>query len=58
MITSSTKTKGKLKDVIYEALEAEQVRRPRRVSGTAVQWPVRHPGCAPCKLPGFVLVIS
>jgi len=58
MITSSTKTKGNLKDDIYEALEAEEVRTPRTVSGTVAQWPVRHPGCAPCKLPSFVLVIN
>jgi len=58
MITSSIKTKGKLKDVIYEASEAGQDRVPSTVLGTVVQWPVRHPGCAPSKLPGFVLLIS
>ena len=58
MITSSIKPKCKLMDVIYEALEADQVRKECTVSGTVVQSPVRHPGCAPSKLPGFVLLIS
>ena len=57
MITSSTKPKGKLKDIIFEALEAGQNRGPRTVSDTVVQRPVRHPGCKPSKLPGFVLEI-
>ena len=58
VITSSIKTKGKLKDVIYEALEAGQDRVLSTVSGTVVQWPVHHPGCAPSKLPSFLLLIS
>jgi len=58
MITRSIKTKGKFKKVIFEALEAVQDRVSRRVSGTVVQCPVRHPGCAPSKLPDFVLKIS
>jgi len=58
MITSSIKTKGKLKEVIFETLEAGQDRLPRTVSSTVVQWLVRHPGCVPSKLPGFVLEIS
>ena len=58
MITSSIKTKGKLKEVIFKPLEAGKDRVPHTVSGTVVQWPVRHPGCAPSKLPGFVLEIN
>jgi len=58
IITSSIKTKGKLREVIFEALEAGQDRVPCTVSGTVVQWLVRHPGCAPSKLPGIVLEIS
>jgi len=54
MITSSIKTKGELKELIFKALEAGQDRVPR----TVVQWPVRLPRCAPRKLPGFVLEIS
>ena len=45
-------------DVICEALEADQVRKERTVSGTVVQSLVRHPECAPSKLPSFVLLIS
>jgi len=58
IIISSTKTKGELKEVIFEALEVGQDRVPLTVSGTVVQWPVRHPRCARNKLPGFVLKIS
>ena len=58
MISSSIKTKDKLKDIILEALNSAQNRGPRTVSSTAVQWPVRHPGCSPSTLPGFVMQIS
>jgi len=44
--------------VICEALEVDQLRKERTVSGTVVQSPVRHAGCTPLKLPGFVLLIS
>ena len=54
MVTSPIKTKSKLKDVMYEALEIGQ----DIVPSTVVQWPMRHPGRAPSKLPGFVLEIS
>jgi len=57
MITTSTKPKGKLKDIIFEALEVAQNRGPRTASDMVVQRPVRHPGCTPSKLPGFVLEI-
>ena len=57
MITSSTKPKGKHKDIIFEALEARQNKGPRTVSDTVVQRPVHHPGYTPSKLPGFVLEI-
>jgi len=43
IITSSIKPKGKLMDVICEALEEDQVRKKRTVSGTVVQSPVHHP---------------
>ena len=58
MISSSIKTKGKLKDIILEVLNSAQNRGPRTASSTAVQWPVRHPGCSPSTLPGFVVQIS
>ena len=45
-------------DVIYEAVEADQVRKERTVSGTVMQSPVRHDWCVPSKLLGFVLLIS
>ena len=57
-ISSSIKTKGKLKDVILEALNSTQNRGSRTASSTAVQWLVRHPGCSPSTLPGFVVQIS
>ena len=57
MITSSTKPEGKLKDIIFEALEAGQNRGPRTTSDMVVQRPVRHPGCTPSKLPGFIMEI-
>ena len=58
MITSSIKPKGKLMDVICEALEMDQARKERTVSSMVVQSPMRHPGCAPSKLLGFGLLIS
>ena len=58
MISSSIKSKGKLKDVIGEALDEDQGRGLRTVGCTVVQWPVCHPGCTPSKLPGFVVQIS
>jgi len=57
MINSSTKPKGKLKDIIFEAFEAGQKKGPLAVSDMVVQRPVRHPGCTHSKLPGFVLKI-
>ena len=57
MINSSIKTKIKLTDIIFEALNSEQNRGSCTASSTAVQWPVRHPGCSPSTLPGFVLRI-
>jgi len=57
MINSSIKTKIKLKDIIFEALNSEQNRGSCTASSTVVQWPVRHPGCSPTTLPGFVLQI-
>ena len=57
MINSSSKTKIKLKDIIFEALNSELNRGSLNASSTAVQWPVRHPGCSPSTLPGFVLQI-
>jgi len=56
--SSSTKSKGKIKDVIACALEEDQGRIPCTVECTVVQWPVCHPGCTPSKLPGFVVHIS
>ena len=58
MNSSLIKSKGKLKDVIREALTEDQGRGPRTVGCTVVQWPVCHPGCTPSKLPGFVVRIS
>ena len=45
IITSSIKPKGKLMDVICEALEMDEVRKEPTVSSTIVQPPVRQPGC-------------
>ena len=58
MISSSIKSKGKLKDVIGEALDEDQGRGLRTVGCTVVQWPVCHLGCTPSKLPGFMVQIS
>ena len=58
MISSSIKTKGKLNDIILEALNSAQNRGPRTASSTAVQWPVRHPRSSPSTLPDFVVQIS
>jgi len=55
IITSSTKPKGKLKDIIFKALEVRQNRGPRTVPDTFVQRPMHHPGCTPSKLLDFVL---
>jgi len=57
--------KGKLKEVLFQALEMHSDRahhsQPMANSTgtcTAVPPAVRHPGCTPCKLPGFVLLVS
>jgi len=52
-----TKAKGKLKDVIDDALEEVQGRGPRTVGCTVVQGPVRHPGFTASALPVFVVRI-
>ena len=56
-LSSSTKSKGKLKDVIAGVLEEDPGRGPRTVGCTVVQGPVRHPGCTPSTLPVFVVRI-
>ena len=58
IITSLIKPKGKLMDVICEALEVDHVRKECTALGTGVQSHVRHPRCAPGKLPDFVLLIN
>ena len=57
IFSGSTKAKGKLKDVIAGVLEEDQGRGPRTVECTAVQGPVRHPGCTTSSLPVFVIRI-
>jgi len=56
--SSSTKSKGKLKDVIAGAFEEDPGRGPRTVGCTVVQGPVHHPGCTPSTLPVFVVRIN
>ena len=55
--STSTKAKGKLKDVIAGVLEEDQGRGLRTVGCTVVQGPVRHPGCTASTLPVFVVRI-
>ena len=58
VITSPIKSKVKLTEVILETLEAAQADIGHTVSRTGVQSTVRQPGCTPCKVPSFVVLLS
>jgi len=57
MINSSIKTKIKLKDIIFEALNSEQSRGSRTASSTACSGPCVILGVHPIHCPIFVLEI-
>ena len=53
--------KGKLKEVLFQALgmHSNSEHHGQLVaSSTGTRMAVRHPRCTPCKLPGFVLLVS
>jgi len=53
--------RGKLKEVLFQALgmHSNSEHHGQLVaSSTGTRMAVRHPGCTPCRLPGFVLLVS
>jgi len=63
--SSPITSKGKLEEVVFQALGMHLDREHRSQpvasnTGTRTAMPpaVRHPGCTPCRLPSFVLLVS